>query len=77
MSRKQQAYLIQAPLFAEEHPREQEIFDGFTCGSCSGNGWRLEGASFRESKEVTCKTCKGSGRLKAVVTIEWQPDAKK
>lgn len=39
------------------------------CSYCGGNGW-IWGAEEKRD----CPICKGSGKLKAVVSIEWSPD---
>ena len=44
----------------------------FPCPHCSGNGWNwslLEGDPIKK----ICSHCNGSGRLKAKVTIHWEP----
>lgn len=74
MSKKQQALLITPPLFPEEHPYEMETFNGFDCSHCHGNGWIITLGIRNETIRETCTVCKGSGRLKAVVTTKWIPD---
>lgn len=74
MSKKQQALLIAPPLFPKEHPYEMETFLGFDCSYCHGNGWILALGERNETMTETCPVCKGSGRLKAVVTTKWMPD---
>lgn len=54
---------------------ETIVSGGYKCEYCQGNGyfWKEEG--FEHVKDP-CPVCKGSGRLKAVVTIEWKPTKK-
>lgn len=75
MSRKQQGMLLSAPLFGDIHCQEREEFHGFPCTYCSGNGWYWATSMIgEESYKEDCKICGGSGRLKAVVTVEWKAD---
>lgn len=74
MSRKQQALLLSAPLFGDIHRKEREEFSGFTCSYCTGNGWFWKEDNQGERCKENCKTCGGSGRLKAVVTVEWKAE---
>ena len=78
MSKQQLALLISPPLFPKEHPIEQTVFNGVPCAYCHGNGW-FWGADelTRESVKVQCPVCKGSKKLKAVVTINWVADESK
>lgn len=71
MSKKQQALLLSAPLFAGEHRMEREEFVGFKCATCCGNGWHWGENEGGERVRIDCKVCEGSGKLKAVVTVEW------
>lgn len=72
MSKKQQSLLLSVPLFMGELQVEREVFLGFKCATCCGNGWYWgEDEKSGERVKVTCKICKGSGRLKAVVIVEW------
>lgn len=76
MSRQQQALLITPPLFPKEHPYEMDTFFGFKCSYCHGNGWIPAIGERNECERKDCPVCKGSGRLKAVVTTKWMPDKK-
>lgn len=76
MSKKEQGLLITPPLFPAENPQESETFSGFNCGYCFGNGWIPALGERNERVHEECKVCKGSGKLKAIVTISWIPDKK-
>lgn len=39
------------------------------CGYCRGNGWHW-GSNYRK---VPCPDCGGSGEVRAMVTIKWEP----
>lgn len=47
----------------------------FPCPYCSGNGWHWSNWANTngESIKEICTHCNGSGRLKAKVTIHWEP----
>ena len=74
MSKKVNNLLIQPPLFLKEAAREQEIFHGMKCTHCHGNGFFWQNNAYGEREKIPCTVCKGTKRLKAVVTIEWQAD---
>lgn len=74
MSTKQQALLLTSPLFSDEHPKEREEFTGFPCNNCQGNGWHRKYNNEGEWVKVPCRVCGGTGKLKAIVTIQWLPD---
>lgn len=76
MSKKQQVFLLSAPLFAGEHRTEREEFTGFECATCCGNGWHWQDDENGERVKIPCRVCEGSGKLRAVVRVEWLPDAK-
>ena len=76
MSKQKQALLITPPLFPKEHPYEMDNFYGFKCSYCQGNGWIPTLGERNENERKDCPGCKGSGRLKAVVTTKWMPDRK-
>lgn len=77
MSVKQQALLLSPSLFPDEHPMEKEVFNGIPCAHCHGNGQFWGTDEKRESVKKDCPVCKGTGMLKAVVTISWEPDVKR
>lgn len=72
MSERQNGVLITAPLFGIG--REQEVFTGYSCGYCQGNGWFWNPDVIHERVKMPCPQCGGTGKVKAVVTIEWRPD---
>ena len=45
---------------------------GHTCPYCQGNGYHWQEDEYRKAYKQECCVCKGSGRLDALVTIEWK-----
>lgn len=45
---------------------------GHACSYCQGNGYFWQENVYRERYKQECCICKGSGKLDAVVTIEWK-----
>ncbi|WP_196039100.1 hypothetical protein [Bacteroides nordii] len=74
MSKNIAALLITPPLFIKEFTRETEVFHGLTCTACCGNGWHWKEDKYGERYKNNCHHCGGTGKLKAVVTIEYGPD---
>ena len=44
---------------------------GHTCPYCQGNGYHWQEDEWQERYKQECPIFKGSGRLDAVVTVEW------
>jgi len=77
MSRERRYIEIASGIFqGEGKDRERIISRGHRCDYCSGNGyfWGLDADG--EHVKQPCRRCKGSGKLDAVITIEWQPSNK-
>ena len=45
---------------------------GHSCPYCQGNGYHWQENEWEERYKQECPICKGSGRLDAMVTIEWK-----
>ena len=73
MSEKQNGVLITAPLFGTGRETVGE-FNGYTCGHYQGNGYFLDSDIITERVKKPCPSCGGTGKVKAVVTIDWIPD---
>lgn len=73
MSVRQNGVLITAPLFGTGREKPEE-FTGYSCGLCQGNGYVLDADVITERVKKPCPSCGGTGRVKAVVTVEWVPD---
>mgnify|MGYP001241621238 FL=1 len=73
MSKKQDIALITAPLFGTGR-ETLDTFYGHSCGYCQGRGWFLDAEIINEQVKKPCPSCGGTGKVKAVVTIEWLPD---
>ncbi|MBR3444323.1 MAG: hypothetical protein IKH14_00415 [Prevotella sp.] len=42
------------------------------CNYCGGSGWFWGEDGFGEAVKEDCPLCKGSGKLRPVVTIDWE-----
>lgn len=73
MSEKQNGVLITAPLFGAGRETVGE-FSGYACGYCHGRGYFLDPDIINECVKKACPSCGGTGKVKAVVTIDWIPD---
>nr|DAF08533.1 MAG TPA: protein of unknown function (DUF5351) [Caudoviricetes sp.] len=51
---------------------EHFLSRGHVCTYCQGNGYHWQENCYRERYKQECCICKGSGKLDAVVTIEWK-----
>lgn len=47
---------------------------GHSCPYCQGNGYHWQEDEWQERYKKECPICKGSGRLDAVITIEWKAE---
>ena len=45
---------------------------GHRCPYCQGNGYHWQEDEWQERYKQECPICKGSGRLDAVITVEWK-----
>jgi DnaJ-class molecular chaperone len=71
MGKLKQIIVIQ-PLFIQDIPVEREVSTGHTCPVCHGNG--KVSIKEKETRFKVCPFCKGSKKVKAVITTEWMPD---
>lgn len=73
MSVKNDMIQITPPVFVRVGNMKEIITSsGHTCGYCHGSGffWRDE---MRERVKTPCPVCDGSGKLDAVITVNWKP----
>lgn len=63
-----------APGLMSPGGRMTEVLEsrGHACSYCQGNGYFWQENVYRERYKQECCICKGSGKLDAVVTIEWK-----
>ena len=45
---------------------------GFKCPYCQGNGYHWQEDEYQERYKKECPICKGSGKLDAVIEVEWK-----
>lgn len=73
MSKNNQFISVTPPMFLNEGGRMESLCSSsHKCSYCHGNGW-FWGEEQRERVKIDCPVCKGSGKLDAVITIEWKP----
>ena len=72
MSQKQNTLLISPPQFGTG--QEKEVFEGYECAYCNGNGYHWSNIAEAEQVKKPCPKCRGTGKVKALVTIDWTPD---
>lgn len=65
-----------APGLMSPGGRMTEVLEsrGHACSYCQGNGYFWQENVYRERYKQECCICKGSGKLDAVVTIEWKAE---
>ena len=51
---------------------ERFLSRGHVCTYCQGNGYHWQENCYRERYRQGCPVCKGSGRLDAVINVEWK-----
>ena len=54
--------------------RSSLTVEGFVCPTCNGRGCHFDEIGYDELQERTCNTCKGTGRVKALVEIAFVAD---
>ncbi|WP_334166670.1 hypothetical protein [Phocaeicola paurosaccharolyticus] len=77
MSKKQQNILISPPLFIDSNNKERIVSKGHNCSYCNGRGWFWQTNTDGEEIKTNCRICNGTGKLNAVITIEWEPGLNK
>lgn len=68
MSNQKHIIEVEPPLFRQRLERKE--FHGYVCPSCNGGG----GFYDEQDHHTACHRCEGTGRLMAIVTIEWSAD---
>lgn len=57
--------------------KESFVSVGHKCPCCAGNGWYWgTDESGHEREKVACGICAGSGKLTAIVNVEWKPSGR-
>lgn len=75
MSKTKQVITLSPPLFLKEMGRKEQMYSaGHVCSYCHGRGWLwLHPDGEKDSVKDDCPICQGTGKLDAVITIEWRP----
>lgn len=45
---------------------------GHICPYCQGNGYHWQEDNWQERYKLKCPICEGSGKLDAVINVEWK-----
>ena len=63
-------------LFIDKYTPKTEVVKarGFICPSCNGSGGFQEEIGRDDYRWKTCPRCDGTGRMRAVVTVDWKAD---
>lgn len=73
MSVKNDIIKVTPPVFVGDGNMKETITsNGHLCEYCHGNGF-FWSEILRERVKTDCPVCKGSGKLNALITIEWKP----
>lgn len=72
MSKQRNIIEITPPEY--QQVRENMFFRNYTCPVCNGKGSFTEQTGYNEWESTVCDYCDGTGKVKAVVNIKWQPD---
>jgi hypothetical protein len=74
MSKKKTVIAVYPPLFLNQCDKESEEITGFECPYCHGN--KKFTSMFPDEETQICPVCNGLGKIKAKITIKWEPDGK-
>ena len=63
-----------APRLISPGGRMSQVLEsrGHACSYCQGNGYFWQENVYRERYKQECCICKGSGKLDAVIRVEWK-----
>ncbi|MDR1939018.1 MAG: hypothetical protein LBQ73_11065 [Tannerellaceae bacterium] len=74
MSTKQHSIVVGPPAYRSK--TEAYEFDGFLCPVCNGRKKFFTQTGHDAYDEKPCSYCQSAGRVKAKVTINWEPDTR-
>ena len=69
MSKKKQIIELEPPSYNQME--ESVLLTGFECPLCNGRGW-VNDYGIRETTQIDCERCSGSGRLQVMVRAVWE-----
>ena len=71
MSKTKQIIELTSPSLKSRH----ETLKGLSqpCHYCSGGGWFWGADDWGEPEKHACPLCNGRGKLRPVITIDWEP----
>jgi len=65
----------------QEDQIQSHTLSAMKCACCNGAGWFYQGGYMKKFKQdlnapnwTKCRVCKGTGKVKAVVSVNWLPD---
>lgn len=70
MSKTKQILVLESPSMKLKHERLTGLVQ--QCNYCCGSGWFWGGDS-KDPEKVPCPMCEGAGKMRPVVTIDWEP----
>ncbi|KAA6346411.1 hypothetical protein EZS27_006061 [termite gut metagenome] len=75
MSKVNKVIWITPPTLLNINNKEIQTSSGHKCSYCQGNGffWEVQ-EDVKERFKAACPVCRGSGKLRAAIIIEWLPE---
>ena len=53
---------------------ETRYASGFNCPRCSGQGSFWDTTGHNQPTFTTCNHCDGTGKIRAIISVEWEAD---
>jgi DnaJ-class molecular chaperone len=79
-STKETTIVLRSPgwddVLGAQRPREVFTSGGHVCSVCHGDGWFFSHNDRGGVSKGKCPVCEGSGMVRAVITIVWEPEEK-
>lgn len=74
MSELSNVLLVKPGKYVKCGDGEVNTSKGHKCPRCDGRGYFISEIGREEYEKTLCSTCKGVGRLKAIIVTKWMPD---